>query len=107
MAKFAKGQSGNPKGRTKGAENKATKEVRQLAAGLLDDAYRARLKQRLLAGKAPHMEPIIWYYAFGKPKETIAHESAAELVIPILRTKADVRAVLGEPDDDAGDDEDE
>jgi hypothetical protein len=58
------------KGRPKGAQNKTTVEVRAAAQKLVEDAaYRAELKTRLKEGKAPHMETLLWYYAYGKPKE--------------------------------------
>ena len=36
MAKYEKGQSGNPAGRPKGTENKVTKESRQLFQAIMD-----------------------------------------------------------------------
>lgn len=36
MAKYSKGQSGNPNGRPKGAENKVTKESRELFKAIMD-----------------------------------------------------------------------
>jgi len=36
MSKYVKGQSGNPNGRPKGAENKVTKESRELFKAIMD-----------------------------------------------------------------------
>ena len=71
--RFAPGQSGNPKGRPKGALNQVTVEVRELAQRLLHDARsRAGLEERLHGGKvAPAVECMLWHYAYGKPKETV------------------------------------
>lgn len=59
-------------GRPKGGLNRTTKEIRDLARNLLDDPdYKASLRTRLLAGVAPHIETLLWHYAYGKPKETV------------------------------------
>ncbi len=65
-------QHGNP-GRPKGALNKRTQEAQELAAALIDGdpAYLEGLKRRIKAGKAPHMETLLWHYRYGKPKESV------------------------------------
>jgi len=69
---FRPGRSGNPQGRRPGVLNKATREVKELAARLLDDeTYRANLLERLRSGTAGALEPLLWHYRFGKPKETV------------------------------------
>lgn len=69
---FQKGQSGNPNGRPKGAPNKSTTEVKAVANMLVDDPeYREMLRQRLIKGTAPHMEPLLWAYAKGKPVDRV------------------------------------
>lgn len=80
-------RGGSP-GRPPGQPNKATKEIKAASQKILSDAaYQMSLKKRLAAGKAPHMEVLLHHYAFGKPKETVAHEGA----IPpfILKIDAD------------------
>lgn len=60
------------KGRPKGATNKATRAIKDIATGLLSDAkYQDSLKRRLSAGKAPHMETLLHHYAYGKPKDEL------------------------------------
>jgi hypothetical protein len=58
-------------GRKKGTPNKATADVRALCTQLLTDpAYVANFTERLHAGKlAPHVEALLWHYAYGKPVE--------------------------------------
>jgi len=63
-------------GRKPGSPNRVTVEVRAAAAALVDDpTYRARLLDDLRKRKlAPAVETMLWYYAKGKPKETVALE---------------------------------
>jgi hypothetical protein len=59
-------------GRQVGTPNVATREIRAASRALLEDpAYVASLRERLTAGKAPHMETLLHYYAYGKPNETV------------------------------------
>lgn len=59
-------------GRPKGAVGKIKREVAALAKSLVEDAeYQRSLKARLIAGKAAQLEPILFYYAYGKPKERV------------------------------------
>lgn len=84
MAKFQKGQSGNPTGRPPGP-NKATTEIREAARKLVEDqAYAAELAVRLKAGKAPHMETLLFHYAYGKPKDVTEHEGEVTLRVSWL-----------------------
>jgi hypothetical protein len=69
---FKKGQVGPGPGRPKGSQNKHTIEAKQLARGLLNNpTYKRNLQKRLRAGEAGAMEPLLWHYAFGKPKEHV------------------------------------
>ena len=58
-------------GRRKGVPNKATLEVRQFCASIVDDpAYQRSIRERAFAGELPPaMEALLWHYRFGKPKE--------------------------------------
>ena len=67
MAKFKKGESGNPKGRAKGSENKTTTEMKQIlnkalfgdAQSIIDDLEELNPKDRLMikAKFAPFILP--------------------------------------------------
>jgi uncharacterized protein YggU (UPF0235/DUF167 family) len=82
-------------GRPKGIPNKTTTAVRELAQSLVnDDAYLAKLKAQLRAGKAnPAVVTMLWAYAFGKPKETV--EITGENGGPI----SVIRRVIVDPDE--------
>ncbi len=55
--------------------------MRDVAQNLVSDpAYVTGLRQRLQRGKAPHMEPVLWYYAWGKPKETTEMQGTLRIV---------------------------
>jgi hypothetical protein len=41
---------------------------REIARAFVDDAaYRAALRERLLAGEAGSMEVLLWHYSYGRP----------------------------------------
>ena len=63
-------------GRSKGTPNKATQEAKAFCASMLEDPdYREKLQRRLLAGKLPPpLEAMLWHYAYGVPKQTVAVE---------------------------------
>jgi hypothetical protein len=67
---FTKGNRGG--GRKKGVPNKATQEIKEFARNfLMSEEYRENLKQRILAGAAPHLEVLLHHYGFGKPKSSV------------------------------------
>lgn len=42
---------------------------------LTDEGYRANLQRRIMAGKAPHMEALLWQHLYGKPKDKVEDET--------------------------------
>jgi hypothetical protein len=53
-------------GRPKGATNVASREIKDVARRILEDAaYQAGLVTRLRAGRTPHVEVLLFHYAFG------------------------------------------
>jgi hypothetical protein len=69
---FKPGQSGNPRGRRPGTQNKRTIEAREFATRLInDDEYREALRWRMISGTAGAMEAVIWAYAKGKPVDRV------------------------------------
>lgn len=67
--RFEKGHK-KSRGRPKGVPNKATVEVREAAQKIVQDPeYLKSLTERLLAGRAPHIESLLWLFAYGRPKE--------------------------------------
>jgi|SRR6266853_1739521 len=75
---FLKGESGNPRGRPRGAQGKVTREVKEWARGLLEDPeYRDALQRRLIDGTCPpQLEVLLYHYAYGKPVDVIAMANA-------------------------------
>lgn len=70
--RFQKGQGG----RKPGVPNRVTQEVREVAQNIIGNPdYLARLKVRIDRGTAPHMETLLWHYAYGKPKDVVQHEA--------------------------------
>ena len=71
MAKTAGLKRGGP-GRPKGVQNRVTVEAREYATRLVTDpAYISGLERRLIEGTAGSMEPLLWAFAYGKPKERL------------------------------------
>ena len=70
--RFKPGQITNPNGRPRGTLNRVTVEVREVAHKLISSPHYVKtLMRRINAGEANHMEPILWYYAYGKPVERV------------------------------------
>ena len=88
---FKPGQSGNPRGRLPGTRNRVTIDARDAATRLVDDpAYRAELLKRMIDGTAGALEPLMWFYAKGKPAEGVdaaAHGAFSELTNEKLRER--------------------
>lgn len=60
------------RGRPPGVPNKVSREIKAAARALVEDPdYVASLTARLTAGKAPHMETLLFHYAYGKPRDEI------------------------------------
>jgi hypothetical protein len=82
---------GDPRaGRPKGSQNKTTNEVRDAARAIVDDpVYREALKLRVIAGTAPHMETLLFHYAYGKPRDVLSLEgtNGEPLVFSLNLTK--------------------
>jgi len=80
-------KKGTPKtgGRKRGTPNKVTTEAKAACNEIVDNPdYRAALLARMIDGEAGAMEPIVWYYAKGKPKERVelgADKDLAQLVL--------------------------
>jgi len=71
--------------------NKATRDIKEAARRLVeDDDYRRSLVLRLKHGDAPHMETLLHYYAYGKPKETLSVETPMRPLVIDSITEADV-----------------
>lgn len=68
---FTPGKSGNPSGRPKGIQNKATALAKKICQGLTtgDPTYLKNLRKRMRDGTVPGtVETMIWYMGHGRPK---------------------------------------
>jgi len=105
MARFRRGERRPSKaGRKRGTKNKATQEIKTVARLMLEDpVYRRNLRARLRAGTAPHIEALLYHYAFGKPADR--HEQvagafdrealdAARVCLDVIRRTPEFRAPI-------------
>ena len=85
------------KGRPPGIPNKAQREAKILASELVDNpVYRRNLAKRLNAGRLqPAVETMLWYYAKGKPRETVKVEGTIRSSVRQMST-AELRAELAQ-----------
>jgi hypothetical protein len=85
-------------GRRKGSLNNRTKEVREFAQRVLEDAqYQRSLKVRLRNGTAPHIEQLLYHYAYGKPADRIKVQGlvGAFDLVTVLQEAAKARVGVG------------
>jgi hypothetical protein len=71
------------RGRDHGAKKRYANRVKFVAERLLNDqVYRENLLKRLREGSAPQIEVLLYYYAYGKPRERV--EVDAPLTLPFV-----------------------
>ena len=59
-------------GRQKGTGNHVGRAARRLSRKLVSDpAYLKSVEQRLLEGRAPNLETLLWHYAYGRPAQQV------------------------------------
>jgi hypothetical protein len=59
-------------GRVAGTPNKISREIRELAQALFDDAYWARKRMEIHGGRChPSIEAKLLSYAYGEPKQQV------------------------------------
>ena len=79
-----KWEKGKPKtgGRVPGVQNRATREIKAIAQGLIEDPeYQKSLRARLLKGTSPTLEVLLHYYAYGKPKTEIVSHAGIQVIV--------------------------
>jgi uncharacterized protein DUF5681 len=82
---FKKGTSGNPAGRKRGSLGKTTQAHKEWAHELLtSEEWRESARERIVAGKAPHLETLILQQVTGKPKDVIELNAPKPIVVDLL-----------------------
>ena len=101
-----------PVGRAKGTQNRVTVLHREFCEQLItDEEYQLNLLMRLRSGRChPAVETLIWYYARGKPRETldvtnnlqlkdISMMSSEELTQELIEQASAIEHFLSQPHD--------
>jgi hypothetical protein len=69
--------------------------VKKYARSILEDqAYKDSVKQRLIAGKAPHLETMLFHYAYGKPAEKMTLEAGTTLADLVVQSRKQTAEVI-------------
>lgn len=99
MARFQRGQSGNPAGPKVGTTKRMTVEVRSLAARLFDRDYWNLKYERLHDGtEHPKIESLLLTYAYGLPlKEELQASGAIIQLGPLHALQAALEALGNQP----------
>jgi len=72
-------------GRPKGVPNKATKDLKEWAEQFFaSPEWRKAAEQRMLKGKAPHLEGYLLPLIYGKPREQVEHSGEGGGPIQVL-----------------------
>lgn len=80
----------------------ATIEIRTLARYLLEHPrYQQSLRRRLLAGKAPQVEVLLFHYAYGRPVERTPQNGAFTFDLGAMLERVVQRAEIRDPRDRA------
>ncbi len=68
------------------ARNQATQKITAFARHFLQsEEYRQSMKHRILAGKAPQLQTLLYEYAFGKPQVGLDPSGAGGGPVPRAR----------------------
>ena len=61
----------------RGTPNRATREAKEFSASIINEPrYQRNLRARAIKGSLPPaVEAMLWHYAFGVPKQTVAVEA--------------------------------
>ena len=82
--------------RPKGAKNISTLQVKRIAQSIIHDpGYLAGLKRRIMNGRAPHMEQLLFYYAHGKPTESLKVEATLNVIVSHAANEFATRLLSG------------
>lgn len=88
-------------GRPKGVPNRATVEIRHFCRAFVHDPkYLEAATRRVIAGKSPQLELLIWQYAYGRPKSAEEVE-AQDRARDAPRVTVNILEVLGTLPDEA------
>jgi hypothetical protein len=55
-----------------------------LVSVISDPEYQDAARERMIAGRAPHLETLALYYAHGKPRETVEVEQSPDMAQLLL-----------------------